>query len=43
MVPDCRHPNAETIGVNRYLCLDCKTVYRKIRASVLRRRRLLKW
>lgn len=43
MVLGCGHANTETIGENRKWCPDCGRVTRKIRASVLRRRRLLKW
>lgn len=43
IVPDCAHLSTEAIGVNRYHCPDCGLKYRKVRANVLRRRRLLKW
>lgn len=39
----CGHANTETWGENRYWCPDCGLKYRKVRGTVLQRRRLLRW
>lgn len=40
---NCEHSDTTEIRENRYSCATCGAVLRKVRASVVQRRRLLKW